>query len=64
MNRSKIPSLFQLIAFEESKRDSLGAGARAAKQAIESGQNNIKFMDKNYQTIFEWLQDNNKQNRF
>jgi hypothetical protein len=56
------PCLLQLKEFLSAQSD-LGPGARAFEQAIENTESNIRWMNKNYDAIKNWLnvQDRSKE---
>jgi len=45
----------ELVSFIETNSAKLGAGARAAEQALESTQNNIQWRENNEDVVFNWL---------
>ncbi|XP_047492647.1 aminopeptidase Ey-like, partial [Penaeus chinensis] len=47
----------QLESFIEENQDSLSSVARSVSQALENTNNNIAWMDKNYDVIVQWLHD-------
>jgi len=49
----------QLKAFEAAHSSELGSSTRAVKQAIEAGEANVAWMEKNYQSIWTWLKIQN-----
>ena len=53
----------QIIKFKKDHEDSLFAAEREVKQAIENGELNIKWMDKNYETVFNWMKGQNSRKR-
>ncbi|XP_047482312.1 aminopeptidase N-like isoform X2 [Penaeus chinensis] len=48
----------ELELFKEDHAGQLGTATRAVDQAIERTENNIKWMDDNYEVIMKWLADN------
>jgi hypothetical protein len=50
---------FQLIRFQKENTETLGTGQREVKQAIEKGENNLQWMNTNYETIFQFLKKEN-----
>ncbi|XP_047482307.1 aminopeptidase N-like isoform X1 [Penaeus chinensis] len=50
--------LAELELFKEDHAGQLGTATRAVDQAIERTENNIKWMDDNYEVIMKWLADN------
>lgn len=50
---------FQLIRFQKENMETLGTGQREVKQAIEKGENNLQWMNTNYETIFQFLKKEN-----
>ncbi|XP_063599467.1 aminopeptidase N-like [Penaeus indicus] len=48
----------QLESFIEENRDSLSSVARSVSQALENTNNNIAWMDNNYDVIVQWLHEN------
>lgn len=48
----------ELELFKEEHAGQLGTATRAVDQAIERTENNIKWMDNNYEVIMQWLADN------
>ena len=51
---------FQLIQFREENKATLGTGQREVEQAIEKGENNLQWMNDNYDTIHKFFIDQNK----
>ncbi|ROT67357.1 putative aminopeptidase N [Penaeus vannamei] len=47
----------QLESFIEENQDSLSSVARSVSQALENTNNNIAWMDSNYDVIVQWLND-------
>lgn len=50
--------LAELELFKQQHEGQLGTATRAVDQAIERTENNIKWMDNNYDVIMQWLADN------
>ncbi|XP_042889263.1 aminopeptidase N-like [Penaeus japonicus] len=50
--------LAELVLFKEEHAGQLGTATRAVDQAIERTENNINWMDNNYEVIMKWLEDN------
>ncbi|XP_063596358.1 aminopeptidase N-like isoform X1 [Penaeus indicus] len=50
--------LAELELFKEEHAGQLGTATRAVDQAIERTENNVKWMDNNYEVIMKWLADN------
>merc|ERR1712098_293929 len=48
--------LNQLREFEAAHLSELGTSTRAVQQAIEAGEANLVWMEKNYESIWRWLQ--------
>lgn len=48
----------ELELFKQQHEGQLGTATRAVDQAIERTENNIKWMDNNYDVIMQWLADN------
>ncbi|XP_063596362.1 aminopeptidase N-like isoform X2 [Penaeus indicus] len=48
----------ELELFKEEHAGQLGTATRAVDQAIERTENNVKWMDNNYEVIMKWLADN------
>ena len=42
------------------KEYDMSSGQRSADQAIESGENNLKWMNANYEVIHKWLKEQNE----
>jgi hypothetical protein len=63
-NRNTRFDIDEVIAFYEKNKGSLSTGKRAAEQAIESGENNLKWMNANYDVIFNWLKEQNSSSRY
>ena len=55
---------FQIIKFQEARKDELSSAAREVKQAVEKGELNIRWMGKNYRDVFDWLKQQNAKRRF
>ena len=55
LDENKTFSYIQLKEFESAHSSELGTSTRAVKQAIEAGEANVKWMEKNYQNIWRWL---------
>lgn len=52
---------FQLELFKKKNADTLATAKRAVEQALETTNSNIAWMNKNYDNIVQWLEDNNKE---
>ena len=48
--------LQQLVEFQEAHNSDLKASTRDVKQALEAAGNNVKWMEKNFENIWTWLQ--------
>ena len=48
-------------AFEAEHASELGSSARTVQQAIEGGEANLVWMKKNYDIVWNWLKNQNKQ---
>ena len=48
--------LQQLVEFQEANKSDLKASTRDVKQALEAAGNNVKWMEKNFENIWTWLQ--------
>ena len=48
--------LQQLVEFQEAHKSDLKASTRDVKQALEAAGNNVKWMEKNFENIWTWLQ--------
>eukprot|EP00090_Calanus_glacialis_P046064 TRINITY_DN885_c0_g1_i5.p1 TRINITY_DN885_c0_g1~~TRINITY_DN885_c0_g1_i5.p1 ORF type:complete len:807 (+),score=220.22 TRINITY_DN885_c0_g1_i5:315-2423(+) len=48
-----------LKEFSSAHSSELGSATRAVKQAIEKGEANVKWMEKNYQIIWTWMKTQN-----
>ena len=48
-------TLLQLKEFQESRKSELGSSTRDVEQAVESVENNVKWMERNYENILNWL---------
>merc|ERR1712113_671197 len=53
--------LQQLKEFQEDRKSELGSSTRDAEQAVESVENNVKWMERNYEKIWSWLKETNKE---
>lgn len=49
--------LFQLRDFQSEHKADLTASARAMDQAVEAVENNIKWMEENYNVVANWLEN-------
>ena len=47
--------LFQLKEFQEARKSELASSTRDVEQAVESVENNVKWMERNYENILNWL---------
>ena len=47
--------MFQLKEFQEARKLELGSSTRDVGQAVESVENNVKWMERNYDNILNWL---------
>jgi len=47
--------LQQLKEFQESRKSELGSSTRDVEQAVESVENNVAWMERNYDNILNWL---------
>lgn len=52
---------FQIKRFAGENEETLSSAQREVKQAIETTEANVKWMEKNYETIAAWLK--NQQNK-
>ena len=52
---------FQIKRFADENEATLSSAQREVKQAIETTEANVKWMEKNYETIAAWLK--NQQNK-
>ena len=50
----------KLKDFQSSHSSELGSATRAVKQAIEKGEANVVWMNKNYQIIWTWMKNQKK----
>ena len=50
-----IVPLFQLRDFQNSHSNEFGSSTRAVEQALEAVENNVKWMEDNYNVVAEWL---------
>ena len=48
-------SLFQLRDFQSEHSTELGSSTRAVDQAVEAVENNVKWMEENYNVVADWL---------
>jgi len=53
--------LNELKSFASKHKDGLGTAKRAVEQAIEGGEANLDWMNRNYESIFSWLNAQNKE---
>merc|ERR1712032_1456097 len=53
--------LKELKAFEAAHKSELGSSERAVAQAIEKAEANVAWMEANYQPIWSWLKEQNKE---
>eukprot|EP00088_Acartia_fossae_P031208 TRINITY_DN3213_c0_g1_i1.p1 TRINITY_DN3213_c0_g1~~TRINITY_DN3213_c0_g1_i1.p1 ORF type:complete len:964 (+),score=231.16 TRINITY_DN3213_c0_g1_i1:49-2940(+) len=56
--------LNELKDFQKKHEGDLGTSERAVKQAIESGQANVLWMEKNYENVWNWLKEYNTNRRY
>merc|ERR1712038_2120369 len=59
-NRNTRFDVDQLIQFHEENKANLRTGQREVEQAIEKGENNLQWMNSNYDTIHKFFIDQNK----
>ena len=55
-DRSQKLFFFQLKEFQGARKSELGSSTRDVEQAVESVENNVKWMERNYDNILMWLQ--------
>ena len=48
-------TLLQLKEFQEARKSELGSSTRDVEQAVESVENNVAWMERNYDNILNWL---------
>ncbi len=53
--------VLQVIAFRDANSGNLNTAAREVKQAIEKGEANFRWMQSNYEDIFRWLKERNRE---
>ena len=53
-------SFIQIQRFQSENEETLTTAQREVKQAIESAEANIDWMDKNYENISSWLLNQTK----
>ena len=51
----KLYSLSQLRDFQSAHSTELGSSTRAVEQAVEAVENNVKWMEENYNVVADWL---------
>ena len=54
---------FKIKNFADKNEETLTSAKRAVKQSIEGTEANIKWMEKNYEIIAEWLENQIQQNK-
>ena len=52
---------FQLLQFQRDFAGQFGSGRRALAQRIEETEGNIRWMEDNYDTVLEWLKQQNNE---
>ena len=62
-NRNTQFDVDEVVQFQTDFEGRLSSGEREVRQAIEKGNNNVRWMDNNYQTIFDYLSETNKAGR-
>jgi len=58
-NRNSEFEIKNLRDFEMEHAAELGTSTRAVQQAIEAGEANLMWMEKNYESIWRWLKIQN-----
>jgi len=58
-DRNTLYEIKKLKDFQSTHSSELGSATRAVKQAIEKGEANIVWMNKNYEVIWAWLKTQN-----
>merc|ERR550532_1847843 len=53
--------LQQLKDFRDLRKSELESSTRDVEQAVESVENNVKWMERNYENIWRWLGQKNKE---
>lgn len=53
--------LQQLVEFQKAHKSELRASTRDVKQALEAAGNNVKWMEKNFENIWIWLQQQQRE---
>lgn len=54
------PNVFssQLLEFAKEHGEELGTATRTVQQSVEQAESNVRWLDRNYATIRDWLYKN------